>query len=157
MKAGSANANLLLLAAILTGYRVWIIGHLGIDPYVDEAYYWGWAQSLDWGYYSKPPVIAVMIAASETLLGHTLVALKLPTLLCYPVTAWLICAVGTRLFSPRIGFWSGVAFLTLPLVSALGLFVSTDAPLLMFWALGMYGLLYALDTGAWLASPLASA
>lgn len=149
MKTRSANTTLLLLAAIITGYRVWIIGHLGIDPYVDEAYYWGWAQSLDWGYYSKPPLIAAMIAASEALLGHTLLALKLPTLLCYPVAAWLICAVGIRLFSPRIGFWSGVAFLTLPLVSALGLFVSTDAPLLMFWALGMFALLYALDTAAW--------
>ncbi len=149
MKAGTANAWLLLLAVAATGYRVWIIHHLNIDPYVDEAYYWGWSQSLDWGYYSKPPLIAAMIAASEALFGHTLLALKLPTLLCYPVTAWLICAVGTRLFSPRIGLWSGVAFLTLPLVSALGLFVSTDAPLLMFWALGMYGLLYALDTAAW--------
>ena len=123
MKARSASTSLLLFAVLITGYRMWVIGHLGIDPYVDEAYYWGWAQSLDWGYYSKPPVIAAMIAGSEALLGHTLLALKLPTLLCYPVAAWLICEVGTRLFSPRIGLWSGVAFLTLPLVSALGLFV----------------------------------
>ena len=149
MKGRSANTSLLLFAALITGYRVWVIGHLGIDPYVDEAYYWGWSQALDWGYYSKPPLIAAMIAASEAVFGHTLLALKLPTLLCYPVAAWLICEVGRRLFSPRIGFWSGVAFLTLPLVSALGLFVSTDAPLLMFWALGMFALLRALDSAAW--------
>ncbi|MCB1960306.1 MAG: glycosyltransferase family 39 protein [Rhodocyclaceae bacterium] len=143
------TALLALIAVALTAYRAWIIGHLGIDPYVDEAYYWGWSQALDWGYYSKPPVIAAMIAGSEALLGHTLLALKLPALLCYPAAAFLINAVGTRLFAPRVGFWSALAFLTLPLVATLGLFVSTDAPLLMFWALGLWGLVRALDTGAW--------
>jgi len=142
--------GLLLAVCIgLTFYRIWIIGHLGIDTYVDEAYYWGWSQALDWGYYSKPPMIAAMIAASEAVFGHTLIALKLPALLSYPLTALLLFALGARLFSPRVGFWSGFVFLTLPLVSALGLFVSTDAPLLMFWALGMLGLVWALDTGAW--------
>ena len=140
---------LALIAVALTAYRAWIIRHLGIDPYVDEAYYWGWSRALDWGYYSKPPVIAAMIAASEALLGHTLLALKLPALLSYPVAAFLINAVGTRLFAPRVGFWSALAFLTLPLVSTLGLFVSTDAPLLMFWALGMWALVRALESAAW--------
>jgi 4-amino-4-deoxy-L-arabinose transferase-like glycosyltransferase len=140
---------LLLVCAGLTLYRIWIIGHLGIDTYVDEAYYWGWSQALDWGYYSKPPMIAAMIAASEAVFGHTLVALKLPALLSYPLTALVLFALGTRLFSAAVGFWSGVVFLTIPLVSALGLFVSTDAPLMLFWALGLLGLVRALETGAW--------
>ena len=149
MNAASAFRTLLVFALLITGYRAWVIGHLGIDPYVDEAYYWGWSQALDWGYYSKPPVIAGMIAASEVLLGHTLLALKLPALVCYPVAAFALFGVGARLFDVRVGFWSALAFLSLPLVGTLGLFVSTDAPLLMFWALGLYGLVRALDSGAW--------
>lgn len=142
--------GLLLVVCIgLTFYRIWVIGHLGIDTYVDEAYYWGWSQALDWGYYSKPPMIAAMIAASEAVFGHTLIALKLPALLSYPVTALILFALGARLFSPQVGFWSGFVFMTLPLVSALGLFVSTDAPLLLFWALGMFGLVRALETRSW--------
>jgi len=142
--------GLLLAVCIgLTVYRIWIIGHLGIDTYVDEAYYWGWSQALDWGYYSKPPMIAALIAASEAVFGHTLIALKLPALLSYPLTALTLFALGARLFSPRVGFWSGFVFMTLPLVSALGLFVSTDAPLLLFWALGMFGLVRALETRSW--------
>lgn len=140
---------LLLICVGLTLYRIWVIGHLGIDTYVDEAYYWGWSQALDWGYYSKPPMIAAMIAASEAVFGHTLIALKLPALLSYPLTAVLLFALGARLFSPRVGFWSGFVFMTLPLVSALGLFVSTDAPLLLFWSLGMFGLTRAIETRRW--------
>lgn len=149
MNTAQSFRLLLLVAVVLTGYRAGVIGHLGIDPYVDEAYYWGWSQALDWGYYSKPPLIAGMIAASEAMLGHTLLALKLPSLLCYPLTALVLHALGDRMFTARVGFWSALAFLTLPLVSTLGLFVSTDAPLLLFWALGIYGLVAARDTHAW--------
>jgi hypothetical protein len=96
-----------------------VINHLGIDLYVDEAYYWGWSQNLDWGYFSKPPVIAALIAASTALLGNGLIAIKLPSLLLYPATA-LLYALGKRLYSPRVGFWAGLGFMSMPLVAALG-------------------------------------
>lgn len=140
---------LALIAALLTVYRIWVIGHLGIDLYVDEAYYWGWSQHLDWGYYSKPPVIAALIAASTALLGNGLIAIKLPSLLLYPATAFALYALGCRLYSPRVGFWAGLAFLSMPLVAALGLFVSTDAPLLLCWSLALLFLLRALELEGW--------
>lgn len=142
-------AGLVAVCIGLTAYRIWVIHLLGIDTYVDEAYYWGWSQHLDWGYYSKPPMIAALIALSESVFGHTLVALKLPALLSYPGTALVLFAIGRRYFSARAGFWSGVTFMTMPLVAALGLFVLTDAPLLFLWSLGLYALLRALDTASW--------
>ena len=36
---------------------------------MDEAQYWTWAQHLDWGYFSKPPGIAALIAASTSMFG----------------------------------------------------------------------------------------
>lgn len=143
-----------LLALAFTLYRAWAILHLHIDPYVDEAYYWGWAQALDWGYYSKPPLIAGLIALCQALFGDNLLALKAPSLILYPAATLVIQQLGQRLFDARIGFWAGLAFLTMPIVSALGLFVSTDAPLLFLWALGMLLLWRTLQTGAtagWLA------
>jgi 4-amino-4-deoxy-L-arabinose transferase-like glycosyltransferase len=126
-----------VIALAFSLYRAWVILHLDIDPYVDEAYYWGWAQALDWGYYSKPPLIAGLIALCGGLFGDNLLALKAPSLILYPATVLVIQQLGHTLFDERVGFWAGLAFLTMPLVSALGLFVSTDAPLLFFWALGM--------------------
>lgn len=142
------------IAIAFTLYRAWVIAHLDIDPYVDEAYYWGWAQALDWGYYSKPPLIAGLIALFTSLFGDNLLALKAPSLVLYPAAALVIQQLGCRLFDARIGFWAGLAFLTMPIVSALGLFVSTDAPLLFLWALGMLLLWRTLHTGSaadWLA------
>jgi len=150
MSRHSPALTLLLLAILLTGYRMWVIRHLGIDLYVDEAYYWGWSKALDWGYFSKPPVIAALIAASTALLGDGLLAIKLPALLAYPLTAFVLYRLAARMFDERVAFWSGVAFLTMPLVGALGLFVSTDAPLLLFWSLAMLALWNALhEDGAW--------
>ncbi|MDD3354064.1 glycosyltransferase family 39 protein [Zoogloea sp.] len=145
----SCLGPLALIAAVLTAYRLWVIPHLGIDLYVDEAYYWGWSQDLAWGYYSKPPVIAALIAASTTVLGNGLIAIKLPSLLLYPATAFVLYALGTRMYTERVGFWAGVAFLSMPLVAALGLFVSTDAPLLLCWSLALLFLLRALEREGW--------
>ena len=88
----SRAAPLAVIVAVLTAYRLWVIGHLGIDLYVDEAYYWGWSRALDWGYFSKPPVIAALIAASTRLLGDSIIAIKLPSLLLYPATAFALIA-----------------------------------------------------------------
>ncbi|MFT4172551.1 MAG: glycosyltransferase family 39 protein [Rhodocyclaceae bacterium] len=148
--AGLPQGGLLLLwLVLLTAYRLWVIPRLGITLYVDEAQYWTWSQALDWGYYSKPPVVAWLIAASTALFGHGILAIKLPSLILYPATAWLVFRLGTRLFDARIGFRAGVAFSLLPIVSALGLFVSTDAPLMFFWALAISAWVNALDRNYW--------
>ncbi len=129
---------LCLIAATLTLYRIWLIGHLKIDAFVDEAQYWHWAKNLAWGYYSKPPMIAALIAASTACLGDTLLAIKLPSLLLYPLTSIALWCLTQKLFqNAKLSFTTGLAFLTMPLVSALGLFASTDAPLLFFWTLAL--------------------
>lgn len=136
---------LLLLLILLTAYRLWIIPRLGVTLYIDEAQYWTWAKDLDWGYFSKPPVIGWLIAASTAVFGDGLLAVKLPSLILYPATAWLMYLIGARLFDARVGFRVGLACALMPFVSALGLAVSTDAPLMFFWALAMFALIRALE------------
>ncbi|MDP5239892.1 glycosyltransferase family 39 protein [Uliginosibacterium sp. 31-16] len=136
---------LLLLLVLLTTYRLWVIPRLGVTLYIDEAQYWTWAQDLDWGYFSKPPVIAWLIAASTAIFGDGLLAVKLPALLLYPATAWLLFLLGQKLFDVRVGFRAGLAFALIPIVSALGLAISTDAPLLFCWTAAMLCLLRAIE------------
>jgi 4-amino-4-deoxy-L-arabinose transferase-like glycosyltransferase len=133
----------------LTFYRIWLVPHLGITLYVDEAQYWTWAQQLDWGYYSKPPVIAWLIAASTALFGDGVVAVKLAGILLYPACAWLSFVLGKELYDERIALRCALSVSLLPFVSGLGLFVSTDAPLLFFWLLGMLALRRALVYDRW--------
>lgn len=140
---------LLSFAAAITLYRIWLVGHLGIDLYVDEAYYWSWSKALDWGYYSKPPAVAAVIAASTALFGDTVLAVKAPAFLLYPATALVLAGIAQSLFGSRAALAAGMAFLTLPIVGALALFVSTDALLMFFWAAAMASFLHALAHGRW--------
>ena len=140
---------LLGLGALLLAWRFWIIPRMGITLYVDEAQYWTWAQHLDWGYFSKPPGIAALIALSTALFGDSLLGVKALGLLCYPATAAVCWAIAQRLYDARVAFWSALSVLTLPIFAWLGLFVSTDALLTLFWTLALWAFLRALEHHRW--------
>ena len=147
---GQNSGKLLLaLAAILLAWRFWVVPHAGITLYVDEAQYWTWAQALDWGYFSKPPGIAALIALSTTLFGDGIVGVKALAMLCYPLAAGFCWAIAGRLYDQRVAFWSAVAILTLPMFAWLGLFVSTDALLTLLWTAALWAYLRALSDDGW--------
>ena len=152
-KTFPATGALLLAALLLLAWRLVVIPQLGITLYVDEAQYWTWAQALDWGYFSKPPGIAALIAASTALFGDGILGVKALAMLCYPLAAAACWAIARRLYDARVAAWSTLAVLTLPMFSWLGLFVSTDALLTLFWSAGLWAYLRALDRnslGDWL-------
>jgi hypothetical protein len=146
----AAGAKVLLgLTAALLAWRFWVLPQLGITLYIDEAQYWTWAQQLDWGYFSKPPGVAALIWLSTALFGDGLLGVKALAMLCYPAAAAACWAIARRLYDERTAFWSAVAVVTLPMFAWLGLFVSTDALLTLFWALALWTYLRALDSDAW--------
>lgn len=145
----SGGKILLGLTAVLLAWRFWVVPHLGITLYIDEAQYWTWAQHLDWGYFSKPPGIAALIWLSTALFGDGLLGVKALAMLCYPLAAAACWAIARRLYDERTAFWSAIAVLTLPMFAWLGLFVSTDALLTLFWALALWAYLRALDSDSW--------
>ena len=144
-----AYFGLFLLIAGLTLYRGLVLATADIGLYVDEAYYWGWAQQLDWGYYSKPPMIAALIALTTSVCGNGVFCVKLGALLVYPITTWLVFRLGQVLFDARIGLWAAALFLLMPGVALSNLIISTDVLLLLFWAWAMLALVLALQTNAW--------
>lgn len=150
--AGESKRPLAILAAFVIAVLVWrfsVIPALGITLYIDEAQYWTWAKHLDWGYFSKPPGVALLIAASTALFGDGILGVKALSMLCYPVSAGLAYAIARRLFDERTALWSGLVVLTLPMFSWLGLFVSTDALLTLFWMAALLAYLRVLDSDAW--------
>lgn len=152
LTAGVSKYPLRLLAGISLAVLLWrvvVVDALGITLYIDEAQYWTWAQQLDWGYFSKPPGIAALIAASTALFGDSVLGVKALAMLCYPLAAGLAWVVARRLFDEETAFWSAVTVLTLPMFSWLGLFVSTDALLTVFWMAALLAYLRALESDTW--------
>jgi 4-amino-4-deoxy-L-arabinose transferase-like glycosyltransferase len=138
--------TLALWIAALGVYRYYLLLHSGVNLYADEAYYFGWAQHLSFGYFSKPPMVAWLIALTTSMCGDGMVCVKLGAMLAYPITTFAVYLIGRELFDTRIGLLSGVAFYTLPFVFVSSLVLSTDAPLLLFWSLTLYFFIRALRT-----------
>ena len=67
----------LLLVGLLTGLRIALLFSADHNLGPDEAQYWSWAKDLDFGYFSKPPMIAWIIAATTAVFGFRNLASKL--------------------------------------------------------------------------------
>jgi 4-amino-4-deoxy-L-arabinose transferase-like glycosyltransferase len=142
--------RLLLILFGLTAWRAWVVLHVHAGLQVDEAQYWFWSEHLDWGYFSKPPGIAALIKASTSLFGDGLLGVKALAMLCYPLTALVLAGwardVGA---APRQAGLAALLFIASPAAGLLGLAVTTDAPLLLCWALASWSLWRAWRDGAW--------
>ncbi len=135
---------LLGLIAVLFGYRMWVVQHSGMSLFFDEAQYWDWSEHLAWGYFSKPPLIAGIIALSTALFGSGVLGVKLLTMALYPATALAMVGLARALWPTSGGVRTGIVaaalFMTIPMVGLMGLFASTDAPLILCWTLASWAL-----------------
>lgn len=128
----------LLGIASVTLWRLALLPFSTAELYVDEAQYWFWGQELDWGYYSKPPLIAWLLRASTEIGSPSPFWIHAPLPLIHAGTAILILLSGRRLFGDRVGALAGFAYATIPGVALACLLVSTDTPMLFFFALALY-------------------
>ncbi len=126
-----------LYAGVIVLVRVIALPFLQINIGPDEAQYWVWSQNLDFGYYSKPPFIAWLIAAT-TIFTDAPWAVRLSSPIMHGATAALIFATAGRLYGARAAMWSGLLWLTLPAVTLSSSLITTDMPLLFFWSLGLF-------------------
>src|SRR6201984_3931988 len=63
--------------AAITALRLLWLALQPADLFPDEAQYWVWSQKLTLGYYSKPPLVAWLIALTTGLFGDSEVAVRL--------------------------------------------------------------------------------
>ncbi|MGH7035087.1 MAG: glycosyltransferase family 39 protein, partial [Stellaceae bacterium] len=72
-----------------------------------------------------------------------------PAPLLHFAAALVIYGTAQRLYDPRTAFWSAVTYATLPGITYSAMIMSTDAPLLLCWALALYALVRAREGDAW--------
>jgi 4-amino-4-deoxy-L-arabinose transferase-like glycosyltransferase len=145
----SYAAAMLVGVAAITGLRLLWLALQPADLFPDEAQYWVWSQQLALGYYSKPPLLAWLIALTTGLFGDSEFAVRLSAPLLHAAAAIFVYAIGARLFDRRTGFWSALAYASLPGVSVSAFIISTDAALLLFWAAALFAFIRARENGGW--------
>jgi Dolichyl-phosphate-mannose-protein mannosyltransferase len=134
--------------AAITAVRLLWLAAQPAGLYPDEAQYWFWAQHFAFGYYSKPPLVAWLIALTTAAFGDSEFAVRLSAPLLHAIAAGLVYAIGARLYDRRTGFWAAIAYATLPGVSLSAFIISTDAALLPCWAAALYAFIRAREPGA---------
>lgn len=140
--------TLILIAALL----VFRVGALLVSPlglHGDEAQYWAWSKSLDWGYFTKPPLIAWTIWVTTSIFGDAEWAVRLSSPLLHSLTAFVIFRTAKLAFNARTGFWAAAIYILMPALWLSSGIVSTDVPLLLCWALAMNGWLHLREKASW--------
>ena len=149
----------LATVATITAVRLIWLAVQSAGLYPDEAQYWFWAQHPAFGYYSKPPLVAWVIALTTGAFGDSEFAVRLAAPLLHAGAAGLVYAIAARLYDRRTGFWAALAYVTLPGVSLSAFIISTDAVLLPCWAAALYAFIRAREPGGerwWLAAGIAA-
>jgi membrane-associated phospholipid phosphatase len=138
---------LFFLTIIITLFRLKYIQGGSLDLAAEEAQYWNWSRHLDWSYYSKGPMIAYLIFIFTKLAGNTAFAIRLGAVVISSILTYLTYLFAKHLFSSkRIGFFAALAINIIPLFSAGAIIMTTDTPLLLFWALTLYLIYQAISS-----------
>ncbi|MGB3625681.1 MAG: glycosyltransferase family 39 protein [Henriciella sp.] len=130
-----------LTALILLGLlvlRVFTVLASPLELYADEAQYWRWGQSLEWGYYSKPPLIAWVIHTSTAMFGDSAWAVRLPAPFLHTIAAACLFLLGRSMASPKVGLMAAVGYALMPAVWLSSTVLSTDGVLMPVWAVALY-------------------
>jgi dolichol-phosphate mannosyltransferase len=124
-----ASVAVVLYAVLL---RLVYMRTLNLIP--EEAYYWNYAQHLDYGYLDHPPMTAWLIALTEWIFGKSEFAVRSGALALWAVTAAFMFNYARNLFSQTAAFVTLMLVAGLPFLFAIGFLMMPDAPLTAAWA-----------------------
>ena len=136
----------LILLTVTTVFRLFYIQWVELAP--DEAYYFTWSRNLQWGYYDHPPMVAFLIRIFMAVGGQGEFGVRLGWVLIGALLTILLYRMGTKMFgSERAGFYSAL-LMNLSLLGSTGaVIVTPDGPQGLFWALAIFFVYKAADSG----------
>jgi dolichol-phosphate mannosyltransferase len=103
----------------------------------EEAYYWNYAQHLDFGYLDHPPMVALLIKCTTLLFGTKEWAVRFASPICWLAAAFFSFKL-TELISRGAGLYAVALFAILPFFFLQSLIITPDQPLTVCWAAALY-------------------
>ena len=137
----------LIIGLVIIRLYALVISPLGLHG--DEAQYWAWSKDLDWGYFTKPPLIAWVIWVTTSIFGDAEWAVRLSSPLLHSITAFVIFRSARFAFDNQTGFWAAAIYLLMPALWLSSAIVSTDVPLLLCWAIALNAWLHIREKITW--------
>ena len=122
---------------ILTSLIIRIIFMCSNDLLVEEAYYWNYANHLDFSYLDHPPMVALLIKLATSILGDNEFAVRISALCCWTLTAFFSYKL-TEIVYPEKGIYAVMFLSVLPFFFVQSLIMSPDLPLMACWSAARY-------------------
>lgn len=138
-----------LILAVLTGVRLIALTFSQVDLFFDESQYWAWSRELSFGYFSKPPLLAWSIAAAEFVCGSAEACIRAPAPIFYFGTCIVSYLIAEALYDEETAFWAAMLLAFNAAVAFSSRIISTDVPLLFFWAVALLAYVKLLQGGGW--------
>ena len=141
----------LWLLAILGAITALRIAALVVSPSelgFDEAQYWAWSRHFQFGYFTKPPLIAWLISGETAVCGTGAACVRAASPLLHFGTALVLSGLARRLYGDAAGFWTGVFYILMPGVALSSALMTTDTALLFCWSVALTALFTYLERPA---------
>jgi 4-amino-4-deoxy-L-arabinose transferase-like glycosyltransferase len=138
---------MVVILALLTLVRLAGLTFSTVDLFFDEAQYWAWSREPAFGYFSKPPLLAWTIALAEHVCGSSEACIRAPAPILYLGTSLLVYAVARQLYDARVAFYAALSIALATGTAFSARIISTDVPLLFFWALALLAYMKLLANG----------
>jgi len=137
-----------LFWVLAMGFFLFHLLYIWITPFdlaPDETYYWDWSRNLALGYYSKPPLVAWVIALFTSIGGNHPFFVRVGAVLFSLGSSIVLFYLGRALFNAKVGFWAFIIANATPGFAVGSLIMTIDPPLLFFWGLTILLLYCALS------------
>lgn len=136
-RIAAPTGGLIAFLAVVTLARLWAASVIHLTE--DESYYRLWAQTLQFGYYDHPPMIAWWIRAGVAIAGDTALGVRLLPVLSCGLTSFLVFDLAQRLGASAKTAERATVWYNATLIVGLGGFLAIpDAPAVMFWMLALW-------------------
>jgi len=130
-------------------FRIWALFVSPLGLHGDEAQYWAWSKALDWGYFTKPPLIAWVIWTTTSIFGDAEWAVRLASPILHSFTAWVLFATTRMIYDARTGFLAVLIYLLMPALWLSSGIITTDVPLLLCWVIALNAWLHLRNGPSW--------
>lgn len=133
-----------VFALLFASFHIFQIASVLCSPHdlaADEAHYWDWSRRLDIAYYSKGPLIALLIAGATAVFGDTEFAVRFPALVCSVIFSLGLYGFARYCWGAATALAAWLLVRSALYFSVLGLVMTTDPPLLAGW-LGAVAFVY---------------
>jgi len=132
------RATVYVVLAVLAARVLYLLIACPYTLVEDEAFYWTWTRRPEWSYYSKGPGIAWLLWCFASVLGDTMVAVRLPAAIVSAATALVVARFtndvagvrgeGATEDDARPGFFAACCFLLAPMFQVPAIVSTIDGP-----------------------------